>query len=270
MGNFDVIFCGTNGSCSYNAGNRKKYGTNSLCVAVSAGGNNIIFDSGSGICGVSDLKEFKNNSEHLFFSHYHIDHISGFIFHKSLYNPQKIINIYGMTQNGKNSEEIISNYVVSPYHPINLKNIYAKLNFSDAASGKVFELENNVKVSAVSLHHPGGCIGYKVQYEDKSVCYFTDIEIALQNNDDVLTEFAQNCSLLIMDSFFDDSNYIKDWGHSTWRECCEFAKKVNAEKLALYHHNFRCSDEYLDEIGQKAKEVFSGSFVSYDGQKFSL
>ena len=52
---FEVTFWGTNGSCAFNGGNRVKYGTNTLCLAVKAGNETLIFDAGSGICGFGGL-----------------------------------------------------------------------------------------------------------------------------------------------------------------------------------------------------------------------
>ena len=58
------------------------------------------------------------------------------------------------------------------------------------------------KVTAVELNHPGGNLGYRVDYKGHSVVYATDIEHGSNEVDARLAEFARETDLLIYDAMY--------------------------------------------------------------------
>ncbi len=266
---FEVTFLGTNGSCAYNAGNRQKYGTNTLCVAVKAGSETIIFDAGSGICGFRELADYQNERAHVFFSHHHIDHFSGLLFFAQLFDKQKQFDFYGSGSGEKDFRGVVDGYLCAPLSPIGIEGFTAKIEFHTLTAGQTVALESGVIVRTHLLAHPGGSIGYRVEYGGKAFCYCTDIELASHQNDAVFLEFTRSAELLVLDAFFPDA-VIPGWGHSNWRECAEWANRVGVKKLALFHYGFALSDSDIDALEAKAKSVFSGAFASADRMRVIL
>ncbi|MCL1823664.1 MAG: MBL fold metallo-hydrolase [Oscillospiraceae bacterium] len=270
MTDFEVIFLGTNGSCAYNNGKRIKYGTNTLCVAVKAGNETLIFDSGSGICGFNQFEEYQNTHLNLFFSHYHVDHLSGLLFFPELFNEKVNINIYGSESNGRGVNDVINNFLSAPLYPVGIDAFKAKLNFNTIKGGDMITLSDNIIVKMHSLSHPDNSLGYRVEYDGKSFCYCTDIELAEHKNDRNLKEFMRGADLLVLDSHFDDGKVIKGWGHSSWIECAEWAEACEAERMALFHYGFMLNDDDIDEMEKKAKKIFTKTFAARDGSRVKI
>ena len=96
------------------------------------------------------------------------------------------------------------------------------------------------------LNHPGQCLGYRVEYNTRSVCYVTDNEIypkpnQFYNNEYVnkLIEFVMNSDVLITDCTYDDQEYDSKicWGHSSVRQVIELADLAKIRNLHLFHHD---------------------------------
>jgi len=265
-----LTFLGTNGSCGFNNKNRLKYGTSTLCVVVSAGNETLIFDSGAGIHGISAIPEHQREHFHLFFSHYHTDHISGFLFFPCLFDPDKKIDIYGSAVDFASVKDVITRFLSPPFAPVGLETIQAKLDFHTIEAGIMMSLPNGTKIETHSLSHPGGTLGYRVEYEGKTFCYLTDVELGKHQDDDSLLAFMHAADLLIMDSVYDDGQTITGFGHSSWRECADWAGRAGAKQLALYHYGFKQSDADIDEMEKKAKKVFPDTFATRDGMQVEL
>jgi len=263
---FQVTFLGTSGSCSYNNGKRPKYGTNTPCVAVKAGEETLIFDAGSGICSLRYLPDYQSTRINLFFSHYHMDHIDGFLFCAELFDPAKMFTIYG----SGDIEKILGSIISPPLSPVGIEAFRAEVCYCSINPGNVLTLSNNVKVHTYALSHPGGALGYRVDYNGKSFCYCDDVELTAHQDDEGLLEFTRDADLLVMDSAFTDGNVIPGWGHSSPCECTAWAKKSNAKKLALYHYNYTMSDADIDAMEEKAKAFFPDTFTAYDGMTVML
>jgi len=263
---FEVTFLGTNGSCSYNNSKRQKYGSNTPCVALKAGEETLIFDAGSGICSFRNMPYNKCAHIHLFFSHYHMDHIDGFLFCSELFDPAKKFNIYG----SGDVKEILSSIISPPLCPVGTEAFRAEISYCSIGSGETILLSNDVKVQTYNLSHPGGALGYRVEFNGKSFCYCDDVELTAHQDDEKLKDFTRDADLLVMDSAFSDGNVIPGWGHSSPSECAKWAKQVNAKQLALYHYNYMMSDADIDEMEKAAKMIFPNAVTAYDGMTVLL
>ncbi|MCL2603080.1 MAG: MBL fold metallo-hydrolase [Defluviitaleaceae bacterium] len=269
---FEITFLGTGGSCGYNNGKRAKYGTNTPCAAVRVGDNprhTLVFDAGNGICGLSALPLYDNETVRLFLTHYHADHIRGLLFWDVFFDAGKRIQITGIRTIHGGVRETLDHYLRGPFYPAGLAAAKADISFSDAACGAAFLLEGGVTVRTVGLSHPDGGLGYRVDFEGKSMCYITDV--ALDNHrDNTLADFVRGTDLLINDAFFGTGECIKGWGHSSVYECAKLARDANAKRLALYHYKHTYTDDDIDEMEAVAKREFPCAFAPTDGLVISL
>jgi phosphoribosyl 1,2-cyclic phosphodiesterase len=263
---FEVTFLGTNGSCAYNNGKRRKYGSNTPCVAVRAGEETIVFDAGSGICGFPDLTEYQKKHIHLFFSHYHMDHIDGLLFFSYLFDPDKTIDIYGYGD----VREILNDIISPPLFPVGTEGFRAATGFHNVNPGEAIRLSDEVTVSTCSLSHPGNALGYRVEYDGKVFCYCDDVELINHQNDKKLQSFTRNADLLVLDSAFADGKVITGWGHSSPGECARWAMEADAKKMALYHYNYNMTDADINAMEKAAQSIFSETFAATDGMRIVL
>ena len=111
------------------------------------------------------------------------------------------------------------------------------------------------RVRAASVTHRGPTLGYRITEGDTSLCYIPDHEPALGTTLDNLEpdwisgyELAHGASLLIHDCQYADGEYADHigWGHSRLTDTLTFARRVEAERLLLFHHDPMHTDDFLD------------------------
>ena len=77
---------------------------------------------------------------------------------------------------------------------------------------------------------------------------------------------------LILDAHFtpDELPQHSGWGHSTWRQCAEFAARVDAGGLWLFHHKPGRTDEALVRIRHDAQRIFRATETASEGEALQL
>ena len=80
---------------------------------------------------------------------------------------------------------------------------------------------------------------------------------------------SKEADLLIHDGTFLEEDDGK--AHASASDAAEIAKKANVKQLILTHLSRRYSTkEQIDEIKEKAREIFPKTKVAYDGMKIKL
>ncbi len=89
-----------------------------------------------------------------------------------------------------------------------------------------------------SLNHPGGCIGYRIEWAGKSVALVYDTEHAGDQLDPNVLALIENCDLMVYDCTYTDDEMKRcfGFGHSTWRHGARLAKAAGVKRFALFHH----------------------------------
>ena len=134
------------------------------------------------------------------------------------------------------------------------------------SAARVYQAESNSDITWTKiltiLNSPPA-----VSFEEKKITYITDCEYISGNVSQKLIEFAKSSDLLIHDSHFskEDLPNHKGWGHSSWDQAVDIAKKSNSKQLALFHHNPNYSDLDIQNIENKAQAEFEGVFVAKQG-----
>jgi ribonuclease BN (tRNA processing enzyme) len=115
--------------------------------------------------------------------------------------------------------------------------------------------------------HRGPTLGYRIDEGDAAVAYIPDHEPGLgQDLDTDPPEWisghalACNASLLIHDAQYTEAEYAMTvgWGHSRIGDALRFARRTEAERVALFHHDPGHDDAMLDELGAEASAEWKG------------
>ena len=71
-------------------------------------------------------------------------------------------------------------------------------------------------------------------------------------------ELATGADLLIHDAQFTEEQYAQrvGWGHSTYRQAFEFAARVGAKQVVLFHHDPSHDDATLERMLEQAIRRF--------------
>jgi phosphoribosyl 1,2-cyclic phosphodiesterase len=274
---FIIHFWGVRGSIACPGANTVRYGGNTPCVEMLAGGCRLIFDAGTGIhvLGQSLLSHLPV-SGHLFFSHSHWDHIQGFPFFSPAFMEGNEFNIYGgVIPNGVTIEQRLHDQMKQPNFPVPLQIMGANLRFQTLEYNTHLQL-GDVTVTTGLLNHPGGAMGYRVSWRDYAVAYITDTEHINGELDRNVLSLADRADVLIYDCTYTDEEYYHHrtskigWGHSTWQEGVKIARAAQVKKLVIFHHDPSHDDDFMDSIGSQSAQVFPRSIVAKEGMRISV
>ena len=275
---FFVKFWGARGTMASTSEDTNRYGGNTACVEVNCGEETLIFDAGSGLrllgddlmkrFSKSDKKGVKRKKLHMFFTHCHYDHISGFPFFAPFFDKKSKIDIWSGHLEGENkTERMILNYMRPPFFPVGPEVFLAKLQYRDFEPLDKLTPVRGIRISTLSLDHHDECIGYRVDFDGRSICYITDTTHTLGKPDTRIIEFIRDTDLMIYDGTYTDKEFplFANFGHSTWEEGLRLAMAANAKRYCIFHHRPSRSDDALDRIDKEAKAIFSKSCAAYEG-----
>ena len=71
-----------------------------------------------------------------------------------------------------------------------------------------------------------------------------------------------------------DAQYTADelaakagWGHSSWQQAVEVARRAGVKRLALTHHDPEHDDEFLASLEKECQREFPDSFFAREGME---
>lgn len=283
-----VKFWGTRGSCPTSGTNTVRYGGNTSCTEIRIGDTPLIIDCGSGMRDLGDAltREFTGRpvKGYIFVGHTHWDHIQGFPFFTPLYNPRNTFTVYSVRGAHSGLRNIFSDSMALDYFPIPLSSLASRLDF--------VELEGAVDIGAAKisfhhLNHPGVCIGFRIEVQEKVITYLSDHEgfVKLGGDGDMarrqdaeVAGFARGSDLLILEAQYTEKEYAsrKGWGHGTYDDAVRFAADTGAKRLAIFHHDPGHTDEIMDENIKYCRELLwrdgaeTDCFAARDGLRVDL
>jgi phosphoribosyl 1,2-cyclic phosphodiesterase/CheY-like chemotaxis protein len=264
----ELTFWGVRGTLPVPGARALRYGGNTSCVTLEfPKGQFFIFDAGSGIKELSNawLAQKRGKLEaKIFISHPHWDHINALPFFAPLYIPGNEFEILGASHPHRTMRELISAQMDDIYFPITIKEFGSHVYFRDL-NEETIDIDG-ITIKTKLLSHPGNCLGYRVEYEGRSVCYVTDNELFLPDGPHYdahyvsqLTAFLKKAEVLITDCTYTDEEYERKvgWGHSCVSQVAELAHYAEVETLYLFHHDPDQNDDAIDaklEMAARALE----------------
>ena len=148
---------------------------------------------------------------------------------------------------------MISGQMDGVYFPIKIKEFSAMTSFRDLKEEQFYI--DGIGIKTLLLNHPGYCLGYRVDYGERSICYITDNELYPpstpfynEHHIQTLTDFIHGANVLITDSTYLDDEYNAKigWGHSAVSEVVKLAHRAKIKTLFLYHHDIDHNDRKID------------------------
>lgn len=298
---FSVRFWGVRGSIACPGTSTLRFGGNTACMEIRAGERLIIVDMGTGMFGLGShliangIKD--NNIEaDIFVSHTHLDHLMGFQMFAPFFMGKTKVRIYGpVLPNDNGLEQIMGEQMSYHLWPVGLRELAAEVVFQRIGEAYI-DLGGGLSVKSKYLNHPVVCLGYRFNYEGKSIatafdhetCWniFEDetdakdgSEAAALNGDDFFIEdavrsgkravieenkkmisFYKDADILIYDSMYTERDYDsgkQHWGHSTFKNAVEAGDEAGVQKLVLFHHDPSRTDDELERLEKECPNIFS-------------
>lgn len=269
---------GTRGSYPVARADVLRYGGNTTCVEVRAGGRCIVLDAGTGMRLLGDALVAEHEPPQqidLLITHTHWDHIIGFPFFEPIYHPECRLEIYGLRRTQSSLRTTIANALSDPLLPVALEDLRAQLHFNEIHEGLTFEL-GAVRVSTARANHPYRALAYRIETDEAALVFIPDTgpfhtvlfgderidwtgEPTASTHADLrelaemrerIIELARGADWLLYDSQFTDEQYARfpHWGHSTAGQAREIAEAAGVRELLLFHHDPHRPDDELDRI----------------------
>ena len=274
MNGIKVKFWGVRGSYPIPK-SEDSFGGNTSCIEVRSTNNELVLlDMGTGLrnFGNSLLKEKTQVRDiNIVLSHFHYDHILGFLMFAPLFIKKFNINIFAPGESDQEIKTKFESFLNSNFWPVSMGMLTANINFNHYSSGSI-SITNNVKVITSPHGHPGGASSIRVEIDRFSVTYVTDCEHPESHLNQNVIDIAKNTDILIHDAQYTPEQMPnhKGWGHSSWMHCTEVASKAKAKKLVLFHHNPDHGDSILESIEQDAKKLFENTTSAREGMEIFI
>jgi phosphoribosyl 1,2-cyclic phosphodiesterase len=271
-----VRFWGVRGSTPTPQIENMGYGGNTSCIEVRTDSNQIlIFDGGTGIrlLGKHLEQEFgsKPINAHIFFSHFHLDHIQGVPFFRPLYSPNNHFTFYfGGRRDANLVMDALAGMMANPYFPVDMSKLPCSRDYIDLVEGTFSVADTQITV--LPLNHPQGCVGYRIVQNGKVISYCTDVEQGVDWSDRNLRILAKDADFLIVDSQYTPEELPDHhgWGHSSWRQAIDLGIEVGAKRIALYHHDPYHEDAAVEEILHSAQKLHADVIAASEGLEVTL
>lgn len=277
---YTVTFWGTRGSIPTPGPHTARYGGNTPCVSVAAGGDRlVVLDAGTGIrplgLAVDGEDQGPLNLE-ILLTHCHWDHIQGLPFFKPLFRNGNVVRIFGTKQDDVSLTTILERQNHPAVFPIPLRALAAKLTVHEITPGAEFEIDG-FRVETFRLRHPGTTLAYRLTPTEggASMAYVTDNELGPGGSYDVpadwrarMVKFLKGVDLLIHDGMYSDELLATrpGWGHSSPAEAVALASDAGAKRLVFFHHEPDHDDAAIDRLlsGARAAAMRSAPSLVVD------
>jgi phosphoribosyl 1,2-cyclic phosphodiesterase len=240
-----------------------EYGGNTSCVEVLLEDEAaLVFDAGTGIRALGvDLARRGIRRIHLFLTHLHLDHLEGLRFFAPLWNAEVTLDIWGPRSPVISLRERIMRSFSPPLFPVDFRDVPARVAFHDLP-GEPWQTDGLTLFTDLVLH-PGPTLGFRLEAGTSAAAYVPDHEPALAGIEGRSPDWisagalARDADLLLHDSQYLEDEYAAKigWGHSSVADAVAFSRAVGARRLVLFHHEPERSDQGLESLLRRAREL---------------
>lgn len=239
-----LLFLGTTG---YHPNNRR----HTICLMLPELG--VVLDAGSGMFRVRD--HLQTPTLDIFLSHAHLDHVMGLTFLFDVLHEKDVekARVHGTPEKLQAIDEhLFSEHLFPVKPPIEYRPLEDEI-----------ELPDGGKLRHFPISHPGGAVGYRIDWPDRSLGFVTDT--TADPSADYI-KHIQGVDVLIHECYFRDGNeaLAEKTGHSCTSAVAQVAKAANVGRLLLVHMN--PLDESDDPVDiQVARSIFTSVQFAEDG-----
>lgn len=274
-GKMRLRFWGVRGSVPTPGAATTRYGGNTICVELRCGPHLVILDAGTGLRELGEALATITEpvDADVLLSHTHLDHICGLPFFKPMYDPGAKLRFWaGHLSPPASIAEALRLSWSAPLMPDMDAEFRATRTFHDFMPGDALSLRPGLRFTTVRLRHPGGAVGYRIEWAGASVCYITDTEHPADGPDETLVRFASGTDVMIYDATYTETEYRSriGRGHSTWEAGIALADAATARRLVLFHHNPSHDDAAMHAIARTAARRRRGTLTAREGMRIDV
>lgn len=213
----------------------------------------VILDAGTAMYRVRD--RICTKTIDIFLTHAHLDHVIGltFLFDVLWGKSLDYVRVHGETEKLAAIERHLFAPEIFPVRP----------PFEFVSLTKEFSLPDGGRLTHFPLQHPGGSVGYRLDWPDRSLAYVTD---TTAREDADYVEKIQGVDLLVHECYFSDDlkEHAITTGHSWITAVAEVAARARVKRVLIVHVNPLVVGD--DPVGiAAAKKIFANLELAHDG-----
>jgi phosphoribosyl 1,2-cyclic phosphodiesterase len=235
------------------------YGGNTPCIEVISEKSKMIIDAGSGIRSLgSELMTGEcgkgRGDVHLFFTHFHWDHLIGLPFFTPIFVPGNQIHVYAVQPK---LEEVFKTLFQKPFFPVPLSKLGSEIHYHQLKP-RVAHEHHDMKITPYQLDHPDPCWGFKIESAGRTYAHCVDTEAKRVSQKELGPDLAlyQGIDLMVFDAQYTLGETVEkiEWGHAAASIGIDLALREKIKKVIFMHHDPASSDEKIAKAEFEAKK----------------
>jgi phosphoribosyl 1,2-cyclic phosphodiesterase len=237
------------------------FGGNTASIEVTTPTQTILIDAGSGIRRAGDRLLAgplgRGQGEvHIFFTHFHWDHVVGLPFFSPIFIPGNRVHFYAVQAD---LEENIRAVFRKPTFPVPFEKLGASIQFHKLEARKPRHY-GDLTLTPYKLDHPDPCWGFKIEHEGKAFSYCVDTEATRASREDLGEDLPlyQGVDAMVFDAQYTilDAAERVDWGHAAAAFGLDIAMREGIKKVYFVHHDPAADDARIFEAEQQARDYY--------------
>ena len=268
MESSQVTILGARGGVPVSGAEYSRYGGATACVLLETASEALVFDAGTGLLNLPKRVWKQHKRVHLFFSHFHMDHLLGIPMCPMLFDREAEVVLYA--PDADKIRGALDQMLQSPLWPVGREVFPAKISYRSLGLEERIE-NSSMIIRHMPTSHPDGCCAYRAQWEDHSLVYATDCEPDEEGRRS-MEEFAKDAQLFILDAQYTRDEYQKyrGYGHSDIDTSADLILGSGARLGMLFHHAPTRTDEQLEQIAEYVKQKGKQIVVAKEGNRVQL
>ena len=218
----------------------------------------VVLDAGTGMCGIG--RYLQTDRLDIFLTHAHLDHVAGLTYLVNLV-PVDVLartTVHGAATKLVAVREHLFAEAIFPVAP----------PFRFAPLVGTCPLPGGGKLDHFPLQHPGGSVGYRLEWPGHSMAYVTDTTAAVDAD---YVRSIRGVDLLVHESYFaeDSDNLPATTGHSSLLAVAEVAAAANVGRLVIVHVDPQIQNDSAFDL-ESARRIFAKTELGADGTELQF